>query len=39
LARVKGGDIQSWMREVGFRGTRVEHLMGPDSMVVGVREQ
>jgi hypothetical protein len=26
-----------WMREVGFRETRVEHLVGPDSMVVGIK--
>ncbi|MBV8455946.1 MAG: hypothetical protein JO122_04960, partial [Acetobacteraceae bacterium] len=28
-------DCQSWMREVGFSETRVEHLVGPDSMVIG----
>jgi hypothetical protein len=32
-----GADCQHWMREVGFRTTRVEHLAGPDSMVVGVK--
>jgi hypothetical protein len=32
-----GADCQSWMREVGFRETRVEHLIGPDSMVVGIK--
>jgi hypothetical protein len=32
-----GRDCQGWMREVGFRGTRVEHLVGPDSMVVGIK--
>jgi hypothetical protein len=32
-----GADCQSWMREVGFRETRVEHLAGPDSMVVGIK--
>ncbi|MDQ3802608.1 MAG: acetylserotonin O-methyltransferase [Acidobacteriota bacterium] len=32
-----GADCQSWMREVGFRETRVEHLAGSDSMVVGVK--
>ena len=32
-----GADCQGWMREAGFRETRVEHLVGPDSMVVGVR--
>ena len=32
-----GADCQGWMREVGFSATRVEHLAGPDSMVVGVK--
>ena len=32
-----GADCQRWMREVGFRTTRVEHLAGPDSMVVGIK--
>ena len=32
-----GADCQAWMREVGFRETRVEHLLGPDSMVVGIK--
>ena len=32
-----GADCQSWMREAGFRETRVEHLIGPDSMVVGIK--
>jgi hypothetical protein len=32
-----GADCQGWMREAGFRETRVEHLVGPDSMVIGVR--
>ncbi len=32
-----GADCQGWMRESGFRETRVEHLAGPDSMVVGVK--
>lgn len=32
-----GADCQSWMKEAGFRETRVEHLLGPDSMVVGIR--
>ncbi len=31
-----GADCQGWMKEAGFRHTRVEHLVGPDSMVVGV---
>ena len=32
-----GADCQGWMRETGFRETRVEHLTGPDSMVVGIK--
>jgi len=32
-----GADCQRWMREVGFRTTRVEHLVGPDSMVVAIK--
>lgn len=32
-----GADCQGWMREIGFRETRVEHLVGPDSMVVGIK--
>ena len=32
-----GADCIGWMKEVGFRDTYVEHLIGPDSMVVGFR--
>jgi hypothetical protein len=32
-----GADCQSWLRAVGFRETRVEHLLGPDSMVIGIK--
>lgn len=32
-----GADCVGWMREAGFRETRVEHLTGPDSMVVGIK--
>ena len=32
-----GADCQQWMRDAGFRETRVEHLVGPDSMVVGIK--
>jgi hypothetical protein len=32
-----GADCQGWMREAGFGETRVEHLVGPDSMVVGIK--
>ncbi len=30
-------DCRGWMAEAGFRETRAEHLVGPDSMVVGVK--
>jgi hypothetical protein len=32
-----GADCSGWMREAGFRETTVEHLAGPDSMVVGIK--
>lgn len=32
-----GADCQGWMKEAGFLQTRVEHLVGPDSMVIGIR--
>ena len=32
-----GAECESWMREAGFRTTRVEHLVGPDSMVVATK--
>jgi hypothetical protein len=32
-----GADCQGWMHEAGFGETRVEHLVGPDSMVIGVK--
>jgi hypothetical protein len=32
-----GKDCSQWMREAGFRETRVEHLLGPDSMVVAIK--
>jgi len=32
-----GADCSQWMRETGFRQTRVEHLVGPDSMVIGIK--
>jgi hypothetical protein len=25
------------MKEAGFKETRVEHLIGPDSMVIGIK--
>jgi hypothetical protein len=30
-------ECASWMRDVGFRETWAEHLLGPDSMVVGIK--
>jgi hypothetical protein len=32
-----GADCISWMKEIGFRETYVQHLVGPDSMVVGIK--
>jgi hypothetical protein len=32
-----GSDCSAWMKEVGFTQTRVQHLVGPDSMVVAVK--
>jgi O-methyltransferase domain/Dimerisation domain len=32
-----GKDCSEWMRAAGFRETRVEHLVGPDSMVIGLK--
>ena len=32
-----GADCSGWMKEAGFRETRVEHLVGPDSMVIGIK--
>lgn len=32
-----GADCCGWMKETGFRDTRVEHLAGPDSMVIGFK--
>ncbi len=32
-----GADCRAWMAEAGFRESYVEHLVGPDSMVVGVK--
>ena len=32
-----GADCQGWMRETGFSKTRVEPLVGPDSMVIGIK--
>ena len=32
-----GADCTGWMKEAGIRETRVEHLVGPDSMVIGIK--
>ena len=32
-----GADCQGWMKEAGFRKTKVVPLAGPDSMVIGVK--
>jgi Dimerisation domain len=32
-----GADCMGWMRQAGFREARTEHLVGPLSMVVGVK--
>ena len=32
-----GADCSRWMRDAGFKETRVEHLSGPESMVVGFK--
>src|SRR3954451_5677854 len=32
-----GADCRTWMEETGFRESYVEHLVGPDSMVVGIK--
>ncbi len=32
-----GADCSAWMTEAGFRNIRVEHLIGPDSMVIGLK--
>jgi hypothetical protein len=43
LIETRGGfdytaaDCMAWMQQAGFRETRAEHLVGPDSMVVGVK--
>ena len=32
-----GADCIGWLKEAGFAETRVEQLVGPDSMVIGVK--
>jgi O-methyltransferase domain/Dimerisation domain len=30
-------DCEEWMKEAGFHETRAEHLVGPDSVVIGIK--
>ena len=32
-----GADCIGWMKDAGFNQTRVEHLVGPDSMAIGIK--
>lgn len=32
-----GADCIGWMKQAGFKEARVEHLVGPDSMVIGIK--
>jgi hypothetical protein len=32
-----GSDCMGWMKDAGFRETRVERLVGPDSIVIGIK--
>jgi precorrin-6B methylase 2 len=32
-----GAECRQWMKDAGFRETRVEHLTGPESMVIGIK--
>jgi hypothetical protein len=32
-----GADCAGWMKDAGFATTTVTHLIGPDSMVVGLK--
>lgn len=32
-----GADCIGWMQQTGFKDCRVEHLVGPDSMVIGIK--
>lgn len=33
-----GADCKRWMKESGFKRMKVEPLVGPDSMVAGIKE-
>ncbi len=35
--RLPGADCRAWMADAGFRDSYVEHLAGPDSMVVRIK--
>jgi hypothetical protein len=32
-----GADCSAWMREAGFTATRIEHLVGAESMAIGIK--
>jgi len=32
-----GADRIGWMKDAGFKEARVEHLVGPDSMVIDIK--
>jgi hypothetical protein len=32
-----GADCRKWMKEAGFKSTKVVPLVGPDSMVIGIK--
>ena len=32
-----GADCINWMQQVGFKDCRIEHLVDPDSMVIGIK--
>jgi hypothetical protein len=32
-----GADCRAWVQQAGFRDSYVEHLSGPNSMVVGIK--
>jgi len=36
-ANFTGAECSEWMREAGFSDTRIEHLAGPEYMVVGIK--
>ena len=32
-----GADCAGWMKAAGFSTTRVQHLVGPDSLAIGIK--